>query len=170
MYKKHETESQNGWCWKGSWDHFVHSLCSGWVTYRRLPRALSVWVLNICRDRDSIACSNVWPLSQLKSIFLCSGGFSYICFNLWPLPLVQHVVPTPPWGTSKAQIGAACDQMWFEFVQPPLKSHCSFFSSLLIFLSWLLLLGDQYQLVEPVGLTASHLLEMLWHHPRAPHP
>lgn len=25
MYKKQETESQNGWCWKGSWDHFVCS-------------------------------------------------------------------------------------------------------------------------------------------------
>lgn len=68
--------------------------CSHRVSYSRLPRIVSSWVLSISQDGDSaISLGNLFQcltmLTVKKMFLLCSDGFS--CFNLCPPPLVLSV-------------------------------------------------------------------------------
>ena len=74
-----------------SGDHLVQRTCQSRVTYSRLHRTLSRWVLNISREGDST--------TSLDSLFQCSVTLrgkkfflmfrrNFLCFSLCPLPLV----------------------------------------------------------------------------------
>jgi len=71
--------------------HLLQPSCRSRVTYSRLHRAASRWVLNISREGDST--------TYLGSLFQCSVTLrgkkfflmfrrNFLCFSLCPLPLV----------------------------------------------------------------------------------
>jgi len=77
--------------------HLVQPPCRSRVTYSRLHRILSRWVLNISREGDST--------TYLGSLFQCSVTLrgkkfflmfrrNFLCFNLCPLPLVLSLGTT----------------------------------------------------------------------------
>jgi len=78
-------------------DHLVQPPCRSRVTYSRLHRTLSRWVLNTAREGNST--------TSLGSLFQCSVTLrgkkfflmfrrNFLCFNLCPLPLVLSLGTT----------------------------------------------------------------------------
>lgn len=113
-------------------------------------------------------CSIVWPPTQLKSVFLSSDGISCICSHcilchVWS-PYTPEQPVSPRWGLHVTRFDLNLSvHLWNPSIHS--LSPC-----------WSLSMRDLATFAwRPVsacwtnGLTASHLLEMLWHHPRAQH-
>lgn len=80
----HRTAQAGRHFWKSS----TPNPCSGRVSYRRLLRVMSTWVLNISKAADSTTSLGNWwqcliTLTEKKSFFLCWGGIS--CISVCPI-------------------------------------------------------------------------------------
>jgi len=91
--------------------HLVKPACSSRTTYSQLPRTMSRWLLNTCKEQESTTslgnlCQSSATLT-VKKYFLMFR-WSLLRFSLCPLPLVLSL------GTNEKSLD-------LSFLQPPFR-------------------------------------------------
>lgn len=99
---QHITQLHKCWGWKRTTgSHLVQLLCSHMFTYSWLPRAVSMWLFNISRDRDSVVsldnqCQCSVTLTGKKWFLMFGGNISSAFPHIRDAPVpASHVRGAP---------------------------------------------------------------------------